>query len=259
MRTILDELADAARVRVAKAKENVSAEKMREAAIAKGAQGFSFESALRKPEISFICEVKKASPSKGVIAEDFPYVQIARDYEFAGADAISVLTEPTRFQGEGRFLREIAAEVSLPLLRKDFIIDAYQIDEAKMLGASAVLLICALLKPAQLAVYLAHADALGLSSLVETHDEEEIRMALDAGARIVGVNHRNLHTFEVDLSLSAKLRPLLPKDVIFVAESGISTREDVRVMREIGADAVLIGESFMRAADKAETLRLLKA
>jgi indole-3-glycerol phosphate synthase len=216
--------------------------------------GFIFEKALRGGDIAFICEVKKASPSKGIIAEHFPYLDIARDYEKAGAAAISVLTEPYWFKGADSYLREIADVAEIPLLRKDFTVDEYMIYEAKVLGASAVLLICAILEPAQLTEYIRVADSLGLCSLVEVHDEAEVETALGAGARIIGVNNRNLKTFEVDITLSERLRSLVPDDVVFVAESGIKTREDVARLREIGTDAVLIGEALMRGA-KVEWLR----
>jgi len=211
-----------------------------------------------KLDIAFICEVKKASPSKGVIAEDFPYLDIARAYEQAGADAISVLTEPDFFQGSDRYLAEIRGVVDIPLLRKDFIIDPFQIEQAACLGADAILLICAILTPVQLAEYCQMADTLGLSCLVEAHDEDELRMALSAGARVVGVNNRNLKTFAVDTQNSIKLRKLAPKEVVFVSESGIRTAEDVQFLRENGVDAVLIGETLMRAPDKKAALAALR-
>jgi indole-3-glycerol phosphate synthase len=209
---------------------------------------FEFEKAISGQEISFICEVKKASPSKGVIAPDFPYLGIAREYEAAGAAAISVLTEPDFFLGNDLYLTEISKAVSLPLLRKDFTIDPYQIYEAKTIGASAVLLICALLDAKTLAEYIEIADSLGLSAIVEAHDENEVKAALDARARIVGVNNRNLKTFEVNIETCVKLRKLVPSDVLFVAESGIKTREDI--LRLSGVNAVLIGETLMRSDDK---------
>jgi indole-3-glycerol phosphate synthase len=219
---------------------------------------FPFEAALRGKDIAFICEVKKASPSKGVIAEEFPYLDIAKDYEAAGAAAISVLTEPFYFQGADRYLREIADTVKIPLLRKDFTIDPFQIYEAKTLGASAVLLICSILNEKTLAEYIKTAHSIGLSALVETHSEAEVEMALNAGARIVGVNNRCLKTFQVDISLSERLRKLVPPEVIFVAESGINTPEDIARLREAGADAALIGEFFMREPDKKAALKRLK-
>ncbi|MCL2141561.1 MAG: indole-3-glycerol phosphate synthase TrpC [Methanimicrococcus sp.] len=221
-------------------------------------QDFPFEKSLRGDDIAFICEIKKASPSKGIIADDFPYLQIAADYEAAGAAAISVLTEPFYFKGDDRYLSEISGSVSLPLLRKDFVVDAYMIYEAKILGTSAVLLICSLLDDCRLAEYIKTAHALGLSALVETHTEEEVEAALNAGARIIGVNNRNLKTFEVDIATSERLRPLVPKNKIFVSESGIQTPGDVDRMRKIGADAVLIGETLMCSSDKAAALKKLR-
>ena len=261
-RTILDQLVDHARERVAEAKKKIPFEKMKQMALEMAAKepvrdAFAFEKALRRPELSFICECKKASPSKGLIAPDFPYLEIAKEYEKAGADCISVLTEPRWFLGKDQYLKEIAANVSIPCLRKDFAVDPYMIYEAKVLGASAVLLICSILEKAQLKEYLQIAEGLGLSALVEAHDEAEIAKALEAGARIIGVNNRNLKDFTVDTENSRKLRNMIPKEVLFVSESGVKTPEDVQKLREIGADAVLIGETLMRAADKSETLAYL--
>jgi indole-3-glycerol phosphate synthase len=218
---------------------------------------FAFEKAISAPEISFICEVKKASPSKGVIAADFPYINIAREYEEAGAAAISILTEPDFFLGSDLHLKEISKAVSLPLLRKDFTIDPYQIYEAKAIGASAVLLICALLDTKTLAEYIEIADSLGLSAITETHNENEVKSALEAKARIIGVNNRDLRTFEVNLENSVKLRKLVPDNVLFVAESGIKTREDILRLGRI--DAVLIGETLMRSRDKKLEIKSLLA
>lgn len=220
--------------------------------------GFPFELTLKSKDISFICEIKRASPSKGVIAKYFPYIDIARDYESAAASAISVLTEPYYFKGDDHYLREIADTVSIPLLRKDFIVDSYMIYEAKMLGASAVLFICAILDQNMLAEYLNITHSLGLSALVEAHTEAEVDMALTAGARIVGVNNRNLKTFEVDITLSERLRKMVPSDRIFVSESGIHTAEDVDKLRQNGVDAVLVGETLMRSSDKKAALAELR-
>ena len=227
-RTILDQLVDHARERVAEAKKKIPFEKMKQMALEMAAKepvrdAFAFEKALRRPELSFICECKKASPSKGLIAPDFPYLEIAKEYEKAGADCISVLTEPRWFLGKDQYLKEIAANVSIPCLRKDFAVDPYMIYEAKVLGASAVLLICSILEKAQLKEYLQIAEGLGLSALVEAHDEEEIAKALEAGARIIGVNNRNLKDFTVDTENSRKLRNMIPKEVLFVSESGVKT------------------------------------
>lgn len=220
--------------------------------------GFVFERALSSLGISLICEIKKASPSKGIISQHFPYLAIAKDYELGGAAAISVLTEPHYFLGENRYLTEIAQEVRLPLLRKDFTVDAYQIYEAKLIGASAILLIVALLDKKTLREYLGIARALGLCAIVEAHTREEVQTALEAGARIVGVNNRDLHSFEVDLSTSEQLKPLVPKGVLFISESGIRTREDIARLEQIGADAALIGESLMKSEDIPAQLSVLK-
>lgn len=256
---ILEELAAAARERIRLEKKKISPQELRSMAESMPTEtGFPFESALRKPGLSFICEVKKASPSKGLIVKDFPYLSIAREYECAGASAISVLTEPTRFLGEDRYLREIAAQVSIPVLRKDFTVDAYMIDQAKLLGASAVLLICAILGDRELEEYLAKAKALGLSALVEAHDEREVERALKAGAGILGVNNRDLRTFRVDVNNSVRLRSLVPPEVVFVSESGIRGAEDTKKLYENGTDAVLIGETLMRSADKCAALDAMR-
>lgn len=259
---ILDEIAASTRERVANRKKEVPLEKVREQAAVlaekEGKLSFPFEKAIAKPDISFICEVKKASPSKGVIAEDFPYLQIAIDYEKAGADCISVLTEPEYFKGQDRFLQEISNQVAIPTIRKDFIIDEYQIYEAKLLGASSVLLIAALLDTDTIKAYKAVCDRLGLSALVEAHDEQEIESALAAGARMVGVNNRNLKDFTVDIHNSTRLRELVPRDILFVAESGIKTAADIQVLREAGVNGVLIGETLMRSSDKTGMLNKLR-
>lgn len=252
--TILDQLADHARERVRTAEKTLSFAQIRRQALSLPKGGFAFEKALAGPAMSFICECKKASPSKGVIAEEFPYLQIAREYEAAGASAVSVLTEPKWFLGRDRYLEEIAADVKIPCLRKDFVVDAYMLYQAKLLGASAVLLICAILSREQLKEYRGICDELGLSALVEAHDEDEVGMALEAGARVIGVNNRNLKDFTVDTDLSARLRNLIPREVLFVSESGVKNAEDVRELTETGADAVLIGEALMRAPDKKEKL-----
>lgn len=256
---ILQEIAVRTKERVAEQKKVQPLDKVIELAYSScaGGSGFLFEEALKFKDIAFICEIKRASPSKGVIAEDFPYIEIAKEYEAAGAAAISVLTEPCYFKGSDSYLREIADTVSVPLLRKDFTVDSYMIYEAKVLGASAVLLICAILDKDTLAEYIAIAHSLGLSALVETHSEDEVNMALNAGARIIGVNNRNLKTFEVDMSLSERLRQMVPYNVLFVSESGIKSPEDIEALRKIGANAALIGETIMRSTDKrSEILRL---
>ena len=258
MENILEKIAESSRRRVETAKQNVSAEEMKKAALKMPKLTFSFENALKKQDIAFICECKKASPSKGIIAEDFPYLQIARDYEAAGADCISVLTEPEFFLGSTEYLREIAAEVKTPCIRKDFVVDEYMIYEARALGASAVLLICSILGEEKLREYIGICDTLGLSALVEAHDEAEIRMAINAGARVIGVNNRDLKNFSVSTDNAVKLRKLVPKNIVFVAESGIKTAEDIAVLRKAGVDAVLVGETLMRAENKSAKLRELK-
>ena len=256
--TILDKLADHARERVEAEKEKYSLDEVKARAAALPVGDFEFEKALKRPDISFICECKKASPSKGIIAEDFPYLQIASDYEKAGADCISVLTEPKWFLGSEEYLREIAEKVSIPCLRKDFTVDEYMIYEAKVLGAKAVLLICSILTEKQIKDYISICDKLGISALVEAHDGDEVRTAVSAGARIIGVNNRNLKDFSVDTENSKKMRELVPADVIFVSESGVKSAEDIARLREIGADAVLIGETLMRADDKSAKLKELR-
>lgn len=228
-------------------------------AAAEGTFGFPFERALCAPEMSFICECKKASPSKGLIASDFDPVAIAREYEEAGAAAVSVLTEPFFFQGEEQFLEDVSHEVSIPTLRKDFVVDELMIFEAKLLGASAVLLICAILSDEDLARYVALCHELGLSALVEAYEPNEVPRALAAGARVVGVNNRDLRTFDVDFGRSIDLRPLVGPDRIFVSESGVQTPEDVARLAEAGVDAVLIGETLMRAANKRAELDKLRS
>ena len=256
--TILDRLAAYAQERVTAAQQNISIEELKERAVSLPRGDFAFEKALKKDDIAFICECKKASPSKGVIAGEFPYLQIAKAYESAGADCISVLTEPKWFLGSDRYLQEIAAAVHIPCLRKDFTVDAYMLYEAKCLGAAAVLLICSILSEEQIKAYIKICDTLGLSALVEAHDEAEVKTALRCGARIIGVNNRNLKDFSVDTDNSRRLRRLIPKDVVFVSESGVKTPEDVQLLREVGADAVLIGETLMRAADKKQILNELR-
>ncbi len=259
--TILDQLAAYARERVNEARRKLPFEELKKQALSltpSERESFAFENALKKPGLSFICECKKASPSKGLIAPDFPYVRIAGEYEEAGADCISVLTEPKWFLGSDRYLREIADAVKIPCLRKDFTVDEYMIYEAKVLGASAVLLICSILEEEQMAEYIGLSNELGLSVLAETHDETEVEMALEAGARVIGVNNRNLRDFSVDTANSTRLRKLIPQDVLFVSESGVGSAEDVAALSEIGADAVLVGETLMRAADKKARLQELR-
>lgn len=255
---ILDKIIEATKIRVAQEKQVETTESVKAAALALPADtGFPFEAALRQQDFNFICEVKKASPSKGIIAEHFPYLDIAKEYEIAGAAAISVLTEPDFFKGDKKYLQEIASAVKIPVLRKDFIIDEYQIYQAKVWGASAILLICACLDVPTLTKFRELADSLGLSSLVEAHDEHEVQMAIDCGARIIGVNNRNLKDFTVDVQNSVRLRNLVQDDVIFVSESGLETPEDIQVLRDNNIGVALMGETFMRSPNKVEKLAYL--
>ena len=255
---ILDKIVEATKIRVAQEKEVETPEAVKAAALALPSDtGFPFEAALRQQDFNFICEVKKASPSKGIIAEHFPYLDIAKEYEVAGAAAISVLTEPDFFKGDKKYLQEIASTVKIPVLRKDFIIDEYQIYQAKLWGASAILLICACLDVPTLTKFRELADSLGLSSLVEAHDEHEVQMAIDCGARIIGVNNRNLKDFTVDVQNSVRLRNLVQDDVIFVSESGLETPEDIQVLRDNNIGVALMGETFMRSPNKVEKLAYL--
>ena len=255
---ILDTIVEATKIRVAQEKQVESPETVKAAALALPSDtGFPFEAALRQQDFNFICEVKKASPSKGIIAEHFPYLDIAKEYEVAGAAAISVLTEPDFFKGDKKYLQEIASTVKIPVLRKDFIIDEYQIYQAKVWGASAILLICACLDVPTLTKFRELADSLGLSSLVEAHDEKEVQMAIDCGARIIGVNNRNLKDFTVDVQNSVRLRNLVQDDVIFVSESGLETTEDIQVLRDNNIGVALMGETFMRSPNKVEKLAYL--
>lgn len=260
---ILDEIADRTRQRVAEQKRTRPLANVRaaaEAALARdtGPQAFPFEGALRQPGVQFIADVKRASPSKGLIAPDFPYLQIGRDYEAAGAAAISCLTEPYWFQGRNEYLSEITREVGIPVLRKDFVVDEYMIYEAKALGAQAVLLICAILDDAQLAAYRELCDELRLSALVEAHTAQEVERAVACGARVIGVNNRDLKTFTVDMRAAQALRNLVPANTLFVSESGIKTADDVQAARAMRADAVLVGETLMRALDKQAKLAELR-
>lgn len=255
---ILDELAAYAKTRVQKAQHKVPFSEIRKQAFGMNPDtGFPVEKALKEKGIHYICEVKKASPSKGVIAKEFPYLQIAKEYEAAGATMISCLTEPKWFKGQDEYLQEIARNVKIPVLRKDFTVDEYQIYEAKILGASCVLLICAILDTETIKRYLKICDKLGLSAIVEVHDEEEMTSAIQTGARIIGVNNRNLKDFTVDITNSTRLRSLAPKEILFIAESGIKTPEDINVLKEARVNGVLIGETLMRSPDKKEMLKEL--
>ncbi len=256
---ILDILAASTRQRVEQNKTRVRPDQLKNAVRSLPCDtGFPFEKALSQPDISFICEIKKASPSKGVIAPDFPYLQIAIDYEQAGAAAISVLTEPEYFQGRDDYLQEIAHTVHIPVLRKDFTVDEYQIYEAKALGADAVLLICSLLDEKTIRNYISICDELGMSALVEAHDRNEVEKAIGAGARIIGVNNRNLQDFTVDIGNSIELRRLVPEEILFIAESGINSAADIQTLRDNQVDGALIGEALMRAPDKRAMIMKLR-
>lgn len=259
---ILDTIAARTRERVNEECRHIPTEQIAEAARAAAAvdaeHTFPFERALAASGMAFICEVKKASPSQGVIAEEFPYVDIARAYEEAGASAVSCLTEPYWFQGDDVHLKNIAREIAIPVLRKDFVVDARMVYQAKLLGASAVLLICAILDDEDLAAYVALADELGLSALVEAHDVDEVRRAKAVRARIIGVNNRDLKTFRVDVDTSLRLHDVVGTDVLFVSESGIKTPRHVARLAQAGVDAVLIGETLMRQVNKRSALDELR-
>lgn len=256
--TILDTIANYTRERIEEKKKKIPLQMIKLEASKVTSDRFSFENALRKPELSFICECKKASPSKGIIADNFPYLKIAKEYEKAGADCISVLTEPKWFLGSDEYLTEIAKTVAVPLLRKDFTVDEYMIYEAKIMGASCVLLICSILSLPELKYYKDICDELGLSALVECHNEAEIETAQKINARIIGVNNRNLKDFSVDTNNSKRLRDLVPKDILFVSESGVSSPKDIKNIKDMGADAALVGEILMRSTNKKATLDWLK-
>ena len=251
---ILEEIAEKTKQRIQEEKSRVSVEDLKSRIVK---NEISFLDALKKEGMSYICEVKKASPSKGLIAPDFPYLKIAKEYEAAGASAISCLTEPYYFQGSDRYLEEITSAVKIPVLRKDFTVDEYMIYQARAFGASAVLLICAILDDVQLKSYRELAESMGMDALVEAHDEREVERALECGAKIVGVNNRDLRTFQVDMANSIRLRKMAPEDVVFVSESGIRTSDDIRRLYENQVDAVLIGETLMRSEDKKAALELL--
>lgn len=255
---ILNKIVEATKIRIEKKKRERSLNDIKELALKVKNNQISFKDFLNKKDIAFICEVKKASPSKGIISDNFDYIQISKQYEEAGANAISVLTEPDFFKGSIEYLKAIRKEVNIPILQKDFIIDQYQIYEAKLIGANAILLICSILNIETIRKYISIADSLGLDCLVEAHNEEEINMALSSGARIIGVNNRNLKTFDIDINNSINLRKLVPKDILFVSESGIKTSNDINNLRKNGVNAVLIGETLMKSNDKKKELNLLR-
>ncbi len=255
---ILDELAQFAKTRVLEDQKKTSLDEMKSLALSCPKGDFRFENTLKSHTPSLICEVKKASPSKGVISKDFPYVDIAIDYENSGANCVSVLTEPKWFLGSDDIFKQIRNNISLPMLRKDFTVDEYQIYQAKVMGADAVLLIVSILNKQQIEHYLEICNNLGLSALVETHDEAEIEIAIDAGARIIGVNNRNLKDFTVNLNNAANLKKFVSNNIIYVAESGISTPSDGINLVKNGANALLIGEALMRSDDKKSFIQAIR-
>ena len=255
---ILDTIAEYSMLRVKTDKRAIPQERLREKAELMKGRDHRFLDALRKPGLSFICEIKKASPSKGIISESFPYLDIAKEYENAGADCVSCLTEPKWFKGSDNIFRQVRARIDTPMIRKDFTVDEYQIYQAKCMDADAVLLICSILDDARLKDYLSLCKEIGLDALVEAHNEKEIESAVKADARIIGVNNRNLKDFSVDFSNALKLRSMIPKDTVYVAESGVKNADDAKRIKEAGTDAVLIGEAFMRAYDKAALLREMR-
>ena len=256
---ILQTIAAHARTRVAADRAKISLEELKALCQEAGpGHGEQFVSALNRPGLSFLCEIKKASPSKGLISPDFPYLDIARAYEAAGADGVSCLTEPKWFLGSDDIFRQVRRTISLPMLRKDFTVDEYQIYQARLMGANAVLLIVSLLDGETLKGYLDLCRSLGLAALVETHDGQEVDAALNAGAEIIGVNNRNLKDFSVDFSNAARLRDRIPPGVLYVAESGLTGPEDAAALKRLGADAALVGEALMRAPDKGAMLASLR-
>lgn len=255
-KNILEEIAEKTRERIRKEKRQFPLDQLKTLAEKAPQQPFFLE-ALKKPGMSYICEVKKASPSKGLIAPEFPYLEIAKEYEAAGASAISCLTEPFYFMGSDTYLREITEIVDIPVLRKDFTVDKYMIYQAKAFGAAAVLLICAILNDQELLEYRELAETLGMDALVEAHDENEVARALKTGAKIVGVNNRDLKTFKVDMNNSIRLRNLAPDNVVFVSESGIKNAGDIAILERNRVGAVLIGETLMRSPDKKAALENL--
>lgn len=260
-KNILEVIAASSKKRAQDAKAFISLAQIKEMALekrARHADSNRFLKALKKDGLSFICEIKKASPSKGVISEDFPYESIAQDYSLAGADAVSCLTEPNWFLGSDEIFRSVRGIIKQPMIRKDFTVDEYQIYEAALMGADAILLICSLLDTPTLNRYLSVASEFGMSVLVEAHTKDEIASAVSAGAQIIGVNNRNLKDFSVDLDNAARLRELVPPDIVYVSESGISKLEDIEAVSSIGADAVLIGEYLMRSNDKVRLLQEMR-
>ena len=256
---ILDDIIAKQKTRIENEKKEKDIETLKQEVLSlPSSKNFFFENSLKNKDFAFICEIKKASPSKGVIVEDFPYTDIAQEYEKAGASAISILTEPHFFKGNDKYLKDVADIVNIPVLRKDFIIDEYQIYQAKLIGADAVLLICAVLDESTLKKFINIATSLKLSCLVETHNEEEIKKALNCNAKIIGINNRDLKTFTVDINTSLKLRKFIPENKILISESGIKTAQDIKMLKDAGFNGALIGESMMLSKDKKQFLSELR-
>ena len=251
---ILDKITEKTKTRTEKLNINDLKEKVQNLP----RKDFIFKNALSGDKIKIISEIKKASPSKGLICQDFDPIKIAKEYNEAKTDCISILTEPYFFLGNNAYIKDVKKVTDIPILRKDFIIDEKQIYESKIIGADCILLICAILDEKKLKEFLNLAHKLCLSALVEAHNEDEIKTALNCNAEIIGVNNRNLKTFEVDFNNTFKLRKLVPDDIIFVCESGIKTREDIIKLEENNVNAVLIGETFMKSKNKIEEIKKLR-
>ena len=254
---ILDDIVAKRKEQLARELAETDRQTMRTLALQTKRPVLSFPDALRTGRLSIIAEVKKASPSKSVICADFHPVEQAIAYERAGANAISCLTEEHYFQGNSQYFRDIRTAVSIPMLRKDFIIDTYQIDEARVIGADAILLIAAILDAETMQQFYQYATELGLHCLFEAHNETEMQQVLDCGAKICGINNRNLKTFQVDLA-TQRLAAMVPKDCILVSESGMQSHDDLKTVRQYGADAVLIGETLMRSGNVATAMQTLR-
>lgn len=256
---ILDEIVEKRKIQLEREKATADFETVKKAAERLGRQCISFKNALAKPDrLSVISEVKKASPSKGLIQPDFAPVKIAKEYESCGANAVSCLTEEHYFQGSSEYFKAIRQAIGLPMIRKDFIIDEYQIYEARLMGADAILLIAAVLDDEKLKRFGDTARSLGLDILAETHDESELERVLALDFDIIGINNRNLKTFEVTLETTAKLAGMIPEGKVIVSESGIRDNADMKTVRSYGADAVLIGETLMRSGNIGATLTALR-
>ncbi len=245
----------------AKTKERIvflDGEKLKNKAYSCDKGNFPFYDAIKKDGISIIAEIKHASPSKGIITDDFDVRKISQEYKLAQVDCISVLTEPYFFMGDNSYVEIAKHEAKKPVLRKDFIIDEVQIYESKVIGADCILLISAILDMEKLKKFSYIAETIGLNCLVECHNEKEIELAIKSSAKIIGVNNRDLTTFDVDINNSLRLRKYVPSDILFVSESGIKTKKDMDKLKEIKTDGVLIGETFMRSNNKVNQIKLLK-